>query len=353
MRLLCVEDEAPLREDIVEYLRMKAYEVDEAENGEAAIEQLNHHHYDLVLCDIKMPRMSGYDLLRHVRSENSYAKMPFLFLSALSDRDDKVKANQTGCDGYLTKPIDFSVLDASIRAQVDRQRARDFVNISMLESTRKHVMAALDDAMNGPVAGAMMAAQQIVDGSLTQEEQKLQATKLQRYLTSHLQSMQQFHVALQFQTRPPGLQIASESLAAIIQRALIEARGINPSLAVRDSALGAAGKLQVRGDVQMLHHAFASLIAQMPYDYPCNRIIAARQEEDRVVVSLCDTPDMMDDEGYMLIDGATDLVALSPVTRKRLIPLSFAMQVAQTHRGWLEVKIGAEEDFAVRFQLPQ
>jgi CheY-like chemotaxis protein len=70
MRLLCVEDEAALRGDIVEYLRMHAYEVDEADSGEAAIAQLNSNRYDLVLCDIKMPNMDGYELLRQVRSEN-------------------------------------------------------------------------------------------------------------------------------------------------------------------------------------------------------------------------------------------------------------------------------------------
>ena len=62
MRLLCVEDEVSLREDIAEFLRMKSYDVDEASNGQEAIDQLNRNRYDLVLCDIKMPNMDGYDL---------------------------------------------------------------------------------------------------------------------------------------------------------------------------------------------------------------------------------------------------------------------------------------------------
>lgn len=352
MRLLCVEDEAPLREDIAEYLRMKSYEVDEAETGEDAIEKLNQNQYDLVLCDIKMPRVNGFDLLRQMRSENSYAKTPFLFLSALNERNDKILANQTGCDGYLTKPVDFTVLDATIRGQIDRQRARDFVNISMLECTRKHVMATLDDAMNGSVAAATMVTHQLADGSLEQEQQKTLVAKLERYLSSHLQSLQQFYEALQFQTVSPTMQIGTESLELLIKEAIKEARGISPYTVVAYAAPVAASSLQVTGDLRLLQRAFAGLIALMPYDYPSNQVIRCHAEDDRLVITLCDMPSMAEDSGFMLIDGATDLVALSPVTRKRLIAITFAMQVAQAHRGWLELKINTEDELAVRFQLP-
>src|SRR5688572_19170492 len=106
MRLLCVEDEPALREDIAEFLRLQSYEVDEAASGEEALRRLSTGHYDLILCDIKMPRMDGYELLRHVRTENALVTTPFLFLSALDERDNKLQAFETGCDGYLTKPVD-------------------------------------------------------------------------------------------------------------------------------------------------------------------------------------------------------------------------------------------------------
>lgn len=352
MRLLCVEDEAPLREDIAEYLRMKNYEVDEAETGEDAIEQLNHHNYDLILCDIKMPRMDGYDLLRQLRGENSYAKTPFLFLTAYGERDNRIRANQGGCDGYLTKPVDFSVLDATIRAQIDRQRTRDFVNISMLECTRKHVMAVLDDALSGALAGATLLTHQLAE-SAQLEGQKDLTGKLQQCLSQHTQHLQQLYTALQLQATTPKLHVGTEMLESVIKEAVKEAKSINPSLALVYTAPGSASAQTVVGDARMLQRALAGLIALMPYDYASQQVIRYQVQEDRLVITLCDLPSMVEDGGFMLVDGATDLVALSPATRKRLIAITYAMQVAQVHRGWLEVKINTEDELAVRFQLPQ
>lgn len=353
MRLLCVEDEAPLREDIAEYLRMMNYEVDEAEDGEDAIAQMNRHNYDLVLCDIKMPRMDGYDLLRQVRSEDSYAKTPFLFLTAYGERDNRIRANEGGCDGYLTKPVDFSVLDSTIRAQIDRQRARDFISISMLECTRKHVMSAIDDAMNGAVANAMIVTDHLAGAALTESERSECVMKLKQYLATHLQGLQQFYTALHFQTAAPSLQVETGLIEALIHDAVEEAHTINPASCVRYVSPLEVSSQPIKADLQLLRHALAGLIAQMPHDYPSNKVVCYKQREECMTITLCDLPSMIEDTDFVLVDGTTDLVALSSATRKRLIALSFAMQTVQAHRGWLEVKINADDELAVRFQLPQ
>src|SRR6202023_1114228 len=76
---------------------------------------------DLVLSDISMPAMSGFELLESlVALAPRFAKMPFLFLTALSDRDNELKGRQLGADDYVTKPIDFDVLEAIIKARLAR-----------------------------------------------------------------------------------------------------------------------------------------------------------------------------------------------------------------------------------------
>lgn len=118
--ILCVEDEADLRADICEELAGAGYEVDEAGNGQEALDILREKRYDLVLCDITMPRMSGLDLLRKVRQEPKLSDLPFVFLTALAGRRDIIAGKQAGVDDYLTKPIDFDLMLITIAARLEQ-----------------------------------------------------------------------------------------------------------------------------------------------------------------------------------------------------------------------------------------
>ncbi|MGD9637537.1 MAG: response regulator [Alphaproteobacteria bacterium] len=119
--ILCVEDEKELREDIAEELRSEGYEVVEAANGEEAMQKLSQEAPDLIISDINMPIMNGYELIAKVRAENSeYAKIPFVFLSAYSDRKDVLKGYETGVDDYICKPIDYDILIAKATSIIKR-----------------------------------------------------------------------------------------------------------------------------------------------------------------------------------------------------------------------------------------
>ncbi len=123
-KILCVEDEEDLRQDIVEELEDAGYDVSQAENGQKALEQILTDAPDLVVSDITMPIMDGYELVKRLRSEHSkYDEMPFIFLSALADRQNILEGMSSGCDDYLTKPIDFEMLLAKIETRL-RQAQR-------------------------------------------------------------------------------------------------------------------------------------------------------------------------------------------------------------------------------------
>lgn len=130
--ILCVEDEEVLRRDIVEELCEAGYRVIEAGTGEEALAQCLATRPDLVLCDISMPEMNGYDVLRELRQQpGGFADIPFLFLSALADRQQVVEGKLLGADDYLTKPVDFDLLLATIHTRL-RQiiRLRDQMRLS-------------------------------------------------------------------------------------------------------------------------------------------------------------------------------------------------------------------------------
>lgn len=157
--ILCVEDEADLRSDIVEELVAAGYEVDEAGNGLEALEQLKKQRYDLVLCDITMPRMSGLELLAHVRQKADLADLPFIFLTALAGRRDIIAGKEAGVDDYLTKPIDFDLMLITIAARLDQVRRIKGAKPAEDEGESQSLRAALlgaDEALNRIAVGVFL-----------------------------------------------------------------------------------------------------------------------------------------------------------------------------------------------------
>ena len=119
MRLLVVEDEQSLQEDIKKKLQHSGYEVDACVYGETASEYLAVEYYDLVLLDLNLPKIDGMTLLRNFREENQ--ETPVLILSARSEINDKVEGLDAGANDYLSKPFHLAELEARIRSLTRRQ----------------------------------------------------------------------------------------------------------------------------------------------------------------------------------------------------------------------------------------
>ncbi|MBZ6075018.1 helix-turn-helix transcriptional regulator [Microvirga puerhi] len=118
--ILCIEDEDDLRTDIAEELESAHYNVIQAANGSEALTVLKKHRPDLVLCDITMPGLGGYDVLKAMRERGELADVPFIFLTALADRNDVLVGKQAGADDYLVKPIDYEILLATVAARLNQ-----------------------------------------------------------------------------------------------------------------------------------------------------------------------------------------------------------------------------------------
>ena len=118
-RILCIEDDAETAALIAEELVDRGYAVTVAHDGREGLAAILKTMPDLVLSDISMPMMSGFELLeRLIALAPRFAKMPFVFLTALTDRDNELKGRQLGADDYVTKPIDFDVLATIINARL-------------------------------------------------------------------------------------------------------------------------------------------------------------------------------------------------------------------------------------------
>ncbi len=118
-KILVVEDEPRLREIVCDYFRSKGQTPIPAENGELALRYLEENAVDAVLLDILMPELDGFSVCRAVRKDST---VPIIFLTALSDEDDKLLGYELGADDYVTKPYSLAVLYAKTMALIARSR---------------------------------------------------------------------------------------------------------------------------------------------------------------------------------------------------------------------------------------
>lgn len=122
-KILCIEDDPEVGALVAEDLRARGYEVHLARNGREGMQAMFADPPDLVLCDISMPVMSGFEVLETLTAiMPRFASVPFVFLTAFADRETELKGRALGADDYVTKPIDFDRLDAIIRARLARAR---------------------------------------------------------------------------------------------------------------------------------------------------------------------------------------------------------------------------------------
>jgi DNA-binding NarL/FixJ family response regulator len=117
--ILCIEDDRETAALIAEELIDRAFEINLAFDGQEGLAAILGTKPDLVLCDISMPTLSGFEVLEHLTSlAPGFGSIPFIFLTALADRDNELKGRQLGADDYITKPIDFDMLSMIINARL-------------------------------------------------------------------------------------------------------------------------------------------------------------------------------------------------------------------------------------------
>ncbi|MCB9694930.1 MAG: response regulator [Alphaproteobacteria bacterium] len=133
-RLLVVDDNDLNRDMLSRRLKRRGYSVGAAESGERAVEMLQSERFDLVLLDWMMPGMSGIDVLQKIRERWSPVELPVIMATAKSEADDIVQALRAEANDYVTKPLNFDVVHARIRTQLNLSRAHN----ELLQSERRY-----------------------------------------------------------------------------------------------------------------------------------------------------------------------------------------------------------------------
>ncbi|MCU0547769.1 MAG: EAL domain-containing protein [Leptolyngbya sp. Prado105] len=119
--ILIIEDDELIRNNLLEILELEGFRGIEAENGRIGIQKARAYHPDLILCDVCMPELDGYEVLENLRSHTQTATIPVIFLTAKSEKNDIRQGMNSGADDYLVKPCSVSELLGAISSRLKKQ----------------------------------------------------------------------------------------------------------------------------------------------------------------------------------------------------------------------------------------
>lgn len=150
-RVLVIDDTAEIRGDIAFILTEEGFEVQEAENGRKGIEIAQSWAPDVIVCDINMPQMNGYEVLEHIRNLAVTRITPFIFLTARSEHMDMREAMAAGADDFIPKPFRPAELLNSIRAQIHKTAMRIKATEDRLRELSDNITTAVPHELRTPL----------------------------------------------------------------------------------------------------------------------------------------------------------------------------------------------------------
>ena len=174
--ILVADDNLGTRLSVSDYLEISGYSVIAAEDGQQALSMIETYHPHILITDINMPRMDGYELVRQVRQKPAFRLLPVVFLTERASTEERIRGYQTGCDLYLPKPFEMQELGAVIRNLLERSQIMQsewrFSSEDAKQSQQVQVAASTAiHQINNAQQQAIV--RQSIDLALTQREQQV------------------------------------------------------------------------------------------------------------------------------------------------------------------------------------
>ena len=172
-KILIIEDDTNIRENLLELLEIENFHVVEAENGSIGLELANKEIPDLIICDVMMPELDGYGVLSGLRQNLTTATIPFVFLTAKSNKNDFRQGMTLGADDYLTKPFTRDELLDTIKCRLEKQFTINQKSQNELNELRKCITHSLPHEMRTPLNGILGFSQLLMNEYETVEREEI------------------------------------------------------------------------------------------------------------------------------------------------------------------------------------
>lgn len=177
--ILAVDDTAANLQLLTSMLKDHGYRVRPVTSGEQAFRAIEAQIPDLILLDVTMPGMDGYEVCRRLKADERWRDIPVLFISALNDTEDKVRAFQAGGVDYVSKPFQFEEVDARVRTHLEFQRQKiqlrqNYAELKELETLRDSLTHMIAHDMRSPLMAMQLSLELLEDTVATSDPESQQ-----------------------------------------------------------------------------------------------------------------------------------------------------------------------------------
>jgi CheY-like chemotaxis protein len=168
MKILVIEDDPVIRNEIIEWLTLSSFEAISAQNGREGVEKARSYLPAMIISDIMMPELTGYDVLRQLQTIPATALIPFIFLSALTDKDSIRMGMNLGADDYLTKPFSFDEFMTTVRVRLSKHAAalKFVVDNTLHAHPASSENSSISDMLTGSIINGYQFGAKLGEGSV-------------------------------------------------------------------------------------------------------------------------------------------------------------------------------------------
>lgn len=354
--ILIVEDNVTTRELITGYLRPKNYTTLVANHGQEALALLDTQDIDLVMCDILMPVMDGYQLLKAMRADETLQDIPVVVISAIGDMESVLTCLELGADDYLYKPINRGLMLARIENSLEKKslHKRSIKHLQELNSIKDQVVGALAHEMKNPIALMIGFIDLMLEDDGIADESQYYLSNVRRYAFEINELVQDM---LDLSKIDVMLRKTDIDLGDLVSQAVEDIRILANQKSITTVYEPPANTITVAIDVDRIRRVLSNLLSNaVKYTLDGGHITVKinTNVEHKVVVSVSDTGlgipandiDKIFDSFYRVQDEAHRTQDGSG------LGLSIAKTVVEQHGGriWVESEMGQGSHF--HFSLP-
>lgn len=362
-RVLVIEDEHAILEEVLDWLKFEGFESKGAPDGKQGVEIAQTWHPELIVSDITMPEMDGYQVILELRKDPKTALIPLIFLTARADRSFMRHGMELGADDYVTKPFTRAELLSSIRSRLSRTQKIAEIHESELEDAKTKLTRLVAHELRTPLSSVRVV-KDIIERQLDQLdhdeikdlmgtlgsgterlhhliEQMVYLTYLETGKLSHAAVFERPVVTYMWQVMPAIVDLA--------RRFTYRNRDLSVDLEVRDS------EASIIADIPALKHSIAEIISNAINFSPKDGIVSVKEwkADGSVWISVADTG-----KGMSAEDQKKALEPFTQINREKVeqqgigLGLTIAKRIVEIHGGELTIHSQEGKGTQVSMRFP-
>lgn len=361
--LLVVDDDAANRDVLSRRLQRQGHDVMTAGNGQDALRMMREAPFDVVLLDIMMPDMNGYEVLGHIKTDHRLQHIPVIMISALHEVQSVVRCIEAGAEDYLTKPFNPTLLKARIGASLEKKRGRDretalyeqaeknYARLQELEKLRDDMRNMIVHDLRTPLTAVIVGIEMVDRQGLTETQREMMNIALGGGKTL-LGMINDLLDVEKMEAGPTQLQYEELSAAALVTGAIEQVAALaEEGHTVLVTGI-APGLLPFLGDENKLTRTLVNLIANaIKFTQAGTVTITASQEGAYTRFSVCDTGAGIPPEAFeRIFEKFGQLDSHSKVGTG--LGLAFCKLAVEAHGGQISVESTPGAGCVFSFTIP-